>query len=80
MIYSAHEHAEIPEGQRHANLETVRRVRETVSELVGAERRRRQAAGLIISWSLDRQQLDEAAAALGLPPLQDEEWQAVSGE
>ncbi|MFC4536336.1 hypothetical protein [Sphaerisporangium dianthi] len=79
MMHPGYGGPDIAESQRHANLETVRRVRETVAELVGAERRRRQAEGLMVSRDLDRRRLDEAAAALGLPPLLDEEWDAVNG-
>lgn len=68
---------DIPEAQRHANLDTVRRVRETVSEMVGAERRR-QAEGPAVSRRPERRGPDEAAA-LGIPPLLDEEWGAVDG-
>ncbi|MCW2876079.1 MAG: hypothetical protein JWQ95_179 [Sphaerisporangium sp.] len=79
MIFPAYDRADVPEDQRQANLETVRRVREVVAELVDAEGRRRRAEGLITSWSLDRDELDQAAAALGIPPLQDEEWDAITG-
>ncbi|GAA3817510.1 hypothetical protein GCM10022226_42640 [Sphaerisporangium flaviroseum] len=78
MIFLPYGRAEVPEEQRHANLETVRRVRDVVSGLVEDGRQRRRAEGLITSWSLDRDELDEAAAALGIPPLRDEEWDAIN--
>ncbi|MEV7967636.1 hypothetical protein AB0O34_16855 [Sphaerisporangium sp. NPDC088356] len=79
MIFPVYERSGVPEDQRHANLETVRRVRKVVAGLVETERRRRRAEGVIVSWDLDRDELDEAAAALGIPPLRDEEWEAIRG-
>ncbi|MEU8270566.1 hypothetical protein AB0B89_25835 [Sphaerisporangium sp. NPDC049002] len=79
MIFPVYDRSGVPEEQRHANLETVRRVRKVVADLVEAERRKRRAEGFIASWDLGREELDEAAAALGLPPLQDEEWEAIHG-
>ncbi|WP_405148058.1 hypothetical protein OG589_09790 [Sphaerisporangium sp. NBC_01403] len=79
MIFPVYDRSDVPEEQRHANLETVRRVSKVVAGMVEAERRRRLAEGFITSWHLDREELDEAAAALGIPPLQDEEWDAIHG-
>jgi hypothetical protein len=34
-----------------------------------------QLAGELVQvWSLDRERLDEACAALGMPPMTEEEW------
>ncbi|MDH2430680.1 hypothetical protein [Sphaerisporangium sp. TRM90804] len=79
MLYPAYDPGDLPEAQRQANLETVRRVREVVAELVRAERRRRHTEDLLSSWSLDRDELDRAATSLGMPPLRDEEWEALHG-
>ncbi|MET8143846.1 hypothetical protein ABZU32_26375 [Sphaerisporangium sp. NPDC005288] len=70
MMHFGYGRRDIPEAQRHANLDTVRRVRETVSEMVGAERRR-QAEGPAVSWRPEHCGPDEAA--LGIPPHLDEE-------
>ncbi|MFC4587162.1 hypothetical protein [Sphaerisporangium corydalis] len=79
MIFPGHGNGEIPEEQRHANLETVRRVRRVVADLVEAERRRGRAERLMTSWGLDRDELDEAAGALGIPALRDDEWESIGG-
>ncbi|GGL17392.1 hypothetical protein Sme01_72120 [Sphaerisporangium melleum] len=63
MIYPSPGRTDIHEAQRCANLDTVRRVRETVAELVCAERRRRRAERLIAAWCPDRVRLGQA-----LPP------------
>jgi hypothetical protein len=76
MIFPSYERGEVPADQRRANLETVRRVRGVVADLVEAERRRRAAEGLITSWDLGREELDEAAGTLGVPPLEAEESDA----
>lgn len=78
MIFPVYDRFDVPEEQRHANLETVRRVRGVVARLVESERRQR-ARGLVSAWCLDRDGLDEAAVALGLPPLLDDEWEAING-
>jgi hypothetical protein len=76
MIYLSYDPADLPENQRHANPETIKRVRAAVAHIVESERRR-QAEGLIRSWDLDREDLDIAAASLGVPPMSDEEWNAI---
>lgn len=59
------------------NRTTVERVREAVSMIVQSERQRRRAEGLMHGWALSRADLDEAARALGTPPVSDEEWNAI---
>ncbi len=77
MLYPRYDPADLPDEQRHANLNTVRRARLAVAFLVESQRQRRQAEGLIHSWGLDREALDKAAASLAIPPMSDEEWQAI---
>ncbi|MEV7968805.1 hypothetical protein AB0O34_22880 [Sphaerisporangium sp. NPDC088356] len=56
---------------------TVERVRAAVTLIMESESRRRRAEGLIHGWQLTREDLDEAAHALGTPPVTDEEWNAI---
>ncbi|WP_214416539.1 hypothetical protein [Sphaerisporangium fuscum] len=69
--------AEGPEDGHRVNRATVERVRIAVAFIVESERRRRRAEGLMHSWHLSRADLDEAARALGTPPVSDEEWNAI---
>ncbi|MFC4585441.1 hypothetical protein [Sphaerisporangium corydalis] len=59
------------------NRTTVARVRAAVAVIVESERQRRRAEGLMHCWHLSRADLDEAAQALGTPPVSDEEWNAI---
>ncbi|WP_214416695.1 hypothetical protein [Sphaerisporangium fuscum] len=68
---------DVPQDQRQANPETVKRVRSAVAQIVENERRRRHAEGLMRAWDLDRDGLDKAAVSLGIPPVSDEEWTVI---
>ncbi|MDH2428971.1 hypothetical protein [Sphaerisporangium sp. TRM90804] len=59
---------------RQATLEG-RRVEDIIRSAVQRHIEARQVAiALIARWSLDREDLDDAAAALDVEPLTDEEW------
>ncbi|MEU8270772.1 hypothetical protein AB0B89_26900 [Sphaerisporangium sp. NPDC049002] len=78
MLYPSYDPATLSEDQRRANPETVKRVRAAVADIVENERRRQQAESLIhCCWDLEREELDRAAGALGIPPMSDEEWSAI---
>jgi hypothetical protein len=59
------------------NRQTIDRLRAAVALIVESERQRRCAEGLMHCWRLSRVDLDEAARALGTPPISDEEWNAI---
>ncbi|MEO3814117.1 hypothetical protein ABGB17_34400 [Sphaerisporangium sp. B11E5] len=72
--------AEAPDGLRErgrVNRGSVRRVRAAMALIVASERQRRRAECLMHCWRLNRAGLDEAARALGTPPVSDEEWNAI---
>ncbi|WP_405147023.1 hypothetical protein OG589_06320 [Sphaerisporangium sp. NBC_01403] len=77
MIVSGGAYADEPRDRRRVNRTTVERVRAAVALIMESESRRRRAEGLMHCWGLSREDLDEAARALGTPPVTDEEWNAV---
>ncbi|WP_203991902.1 hypothetical protein [Sphaerisporangium rufum] len=63
---------------RQAHLEG-RRVEDIIRAAVQRHIEARHAAvTLMARWSLDREDLETAATALGVPPLTDEEWAQAS--
>jgi hypothetical protein len=63
--------------ERDAVRRTAARAVEAVATIVQGERTRRHSAGLVRVWDLSREDLDEAASSLGVPPMSDEEWDAI---
>ncbi|WP_214409829.1 hypothetical protein [Sphaerisporangium fuscum] len=63
---------------RQAHLEG-RRVEDIIRSAVQQHIEARHAAITLMSrWSLDREDLEAAAAALDVPPLSDDEWTQVN--
>ncbi|MDH2424037.1 hypothetical protein [Sphaerisporangium sp. TRM90804] len=66
-----------PHDRHRVNRSTVERVRAALALIVASEHQRRRAEGLMHCWRLNRAGLDEAARALGTPPVSDAEWFAI---
>jgi hypothetical protein len=50
---------------------------QAVTRSVAVEHRLQAAGELLGVWRLTREELDEASAELGLPPLADDEWRLL---